>query len=170
MDQPERKRQYNQERRRRFTPEEKTAALAHQKLYLQHRRLTDAEYLAKVRATNRAQYTKHRVKRIAAMQDKHWQTRLHCLQAYGGADPFCGCCGESTLECLTLDHIEDRRSDGGVRVGGDRIGQVLYSWLIRMNFPPGFRVRCFNCNCARGNRGYCPHELALDEAVERMVI
>jgi len=170
MDRAEQKRQYNRARRRAFTPEQKAAAPAHQKLYLQHRRDTDAEYLAKTRATTRVQYAKHRAKRITAMQEKHWRTRVQCLQAYGGADPFCGCCGESTLEFLTLDHIDDRKNDGGVRVGGDRVGQVLYAWLIRMNFPRGFRVLCYNCNCARGARGYCPHELRLEEEIERVAI
>lgn len=170
VDRAAQKRQYNQERRRQFTPEQKAAALTHQKLYLQHRRLIDAEYLAKVRAVGRAQYAKHRGKRVEAMREKGWQTRLRCLQAYGGVDPFCGCCGVSTLEFLTLDHIDDRKNDGGVRVGGDRVGQTLYAWLVRTHVPRGFRVLCFNCNCSRGARGYCPHELALDEQIERVAI
>lgn len=165
-----RKRQRERERRAKFTPEQKAAALAHQNVYMQHRRLTDVSYLAKVRTTTRQQYAKHRAKRIEAMREKHWQTRLQCLRAYSGGTPFCSCCREETLEFLTLDHLADRRSDDGVRVGGDRVGQCLYSWLIRMHFPPGFRVLCFNCNCARGNRGYCPHELALEDEIERMVI
>ena len=170
MDAAERKRQYNQERRRRFTPEEKQAAAEHQLLYMQHRRLTDAAYLARKREIQRQQYAKHRAKRIASMREKHWRTRVACLRGYGGPEPFCACCGETTLEFLTLDHITDRRNDGGVRVGGDRLGQALYSWLIRMKFPPGFRVLCFNCNCALGTRGYCPHADALDADVERLVV
>jgi len=145
--------------------------LDHQKLYMLHRRRTDAEYLAKKRLIVRQQYEKHRERRIEEMRQKLWVTRVRCLEAYSAVgSPMCTCCGESRLEFLTLDHLVDRRHDNGVRVGGNRMGQTLYSWLIRMNFPPGFRVQCYNCNCARGARGYCPHELELDEAVERLVV
>lgn len=103
------------------------------------------------------------------MREKQRVTRLRCLQAYSAAEPFCICCGETIVEFLTLDHLADRRS-GEARVGGNLEGQRLYSWLIRMDFPPGFRVLCYNCNCARGTLGYCPHELRLDDAVERLVV
>ena len=165
-----RKRQRERERRAKFTVEQRQAAFQHQQLYMLHRRRTDVEYLAKCRATVRVQYQKHRAKRIEGMREKHWRTRVLCLQAYGGSNPFCGCCGEQSLEFLTRDHIVDRKSDGGVRVGGDRVGQTLYAWLIRMGFPAGFRVLCYNCNCSRGARGYCPHELKLQEEIERVAI
>ena len=161
----------DRERRRyqRLTPEQRAKVMEDTRLRMEHRRRTDAEYLTKCRDTVRRQYAKHRAKRIEAMREKHWRTRVQCLKAYGGGTPFCNCCGVQTLEFLTLDHILDRKNDAGVRVGGDRVGQNLYSWLIRMGFPEGFRVLCYNCNCSRGARGYCPHELQLDDAVERMV-
>lgn len=165
----EQKRQRERERRAKFTPEQKQAALDHQLLYMQHRRLTDQKYLAWSRITVRRMYQKHRARRLADMREKQWRTRLQCLQAYGGLEPFCGCCGESHLEFLTLDHILDRKNDGGVRVGGKLFGQGLFSWMIRMGFPPGFRVLCYNCNCARGAHGYCPHELKLEEEIERVI-
>jgi len=166
----ETKRLREQRRRAQFTPEQKAAASEHSRLYMQHRRLTDESYLAKVRAATRRLYQKHRAKRIEAMKEKNWRTRVQCLQAYSGPEPFCNCCGERTLEFLTLDHLVDRKSDEGVRVGGDRLGQVLYSWLIRMGFPEGFRVLCYNCNCSRGARGYCPHEIQLEEEIERVAV
>jgi hypothetical protein len=43
--------------------------------------------------------------------------------------------------------------------------------LIRHDFPPGFRLLCFNCNCVRGQRGYCPHEdLTPEEKQQRLAI
>jgi len=154
----------------RFTPEQRAQVIEATRLRMEHRRRTDAEYLAQTRATVRQQYSKHREKRIATMRAKQERTRLACLQAYCAENPFCVCCGESTVEFLTLDHLRSRREDDGIRVGGDRMGQQLYSWLIRTGFPPGFRVLCYNCNCARGTRGYCPHELQLDAEVERLVV
>ncbi len=65
------------------------------------------------------------------------------IDRYGGK---CVCCGETYLEFLTIDHINgngcrDRLKNGG---GG---GSKTYKWLIKNNFPPGFRTLCFNCNC-----------------------
>jgi len=157
-------------RYRRLTPEQKAAVIERERIRAAHLRASDESYLTKKREYTRQQYHKHRATRIVAMQDKHWKTRLACLCAYSADPPFCACCGEDILEFLTLDHLVDKRSDGGVRVGGDRVGQSLYAWLIRMQFPAGFRVLCFNCNCALGNRGYCPHEIRLDAAIQEMTL
>ena len=163
----ERKRERERQRRARFTPEQKAAAHEHNRLYMQHRRLTDVAYLTKKRETVKKQYAKHRTRRVAEMREKLWQTRLRCLRAYSPEKLACACCGEDIIEFLTLDHLQDRKRDGGVRVGGDRGGQVLFSWLIRMNFPPGFQVLCYNCNCTKSARGQCPHER--EREIEEMV-
>jgi len=77
------------------------------------------------------------------------------IEAYGGK---CTCCGETTLEFLTIDHInndgaEDRRQNG------KKSGGKLYRWLIKNNFPKEeYQLLCYNCNCAKGFFGYCPHD------------
>lgn len=78
------------------------------------------------------------------------------IEAYGGK---CACCGENTIEFLTIDHInndgaEDRKNNG------NKIGGKLYRWLIKNNFPQnGYQILCYNCNCAKGFFGYCPHNM-----------
>jgi len=90
--------------------------------------------------------------------------RQEVFLAYGG--PICRCCGEEHEELLCLDHIE-----GGGNAHRREIGQAsLPQWLKAHGFPPGFRVLCFNCNNVWAQRGYCPHEVELDDVVERMVI
>ena len=38
-------------------------------------------------------------------------------------------------------------------------GTKFYRWLKRNNFPEGFQVLCFNCNCGKEiNKGVCPHK------------
>ena len=77
------------------------------------------------------------------------------FEAYGGCR--CACCGETTFEFLSIDHVDG----GGTRhrkTLGEKSSRTLYLWLRRNNFPPGYRVLCFNCNCSRGFNGYCPHE------------
>lgn len=75
------------------------------------------------------------------------------IDGYGGK---CNCCGETTSEFLTIDHVdgggaEHRRSLG---YGNRR----LLLQIISAGFPPEFQVQCFNCNCGRQrNGGICPH-------------
>lgn len=70
---------------------------------------------------------------------------------------ICACCGTKYPEFLTIDHVggggNKHRKEAGVGAGS-----TFYAWLIRNNFPEGYRTLCYNCNCARGHLGYCPHE------------
>ena len=33
----------------------------------------------------------------------------------------------------------------------------MYQWLKANSYPDGFQILCFNCNCAKGAYGECPH-------------
>lgn len=81
--------------------------------------------------------------------------RMKALCAYTNNNPKCECCGETTFEFLSIDH-----TDGSGSIHRKEIGQGsrIYFWLIKNNFPPGFRVLCMNCNHSLGMRGYCPHQ------------
>ena len=61
-------------------------------------------------------------------------------------------------EMFNYDHEGEwgnkHRNAQGLRI----LGHALYRWLIKHNFPPGFRCLCANCNSSRGYYGYCPHE------------
>lgn len=85
-----------------------------------------------------------------------WEVLSH----YGGNPPKCVCCGENNILFLTIDHINNngrqhrrelsKRTDGGSR--------MIYTWLKNNNFPDGFQVLCYNCNCGKArNNGVCPH-------------
>lgn len=83
--------------------------------------------------------------------------KMKVIEGYGGK---CSCpgCNIDTLEFLTIDHInndgaEDRRQNG------KKSGGKLYRWLIKNNFPKDkYQLLCYNCNCAKGFFGYCPHD------------
>jgi hypothetical protein len=85
------------------------------------------------------------------------------FEAYGGV--FCACpsCEITDIRFLTLDHMPGN----SWRNYPFRAGDKLYLWLVKHNFPPGFRVLCFNCNIASySNKGTCPH---LEDNREREV-
>lgn len=95
------------------------------------------------------------------------RNRLRAMEFYCGGTPHCQCCGEARLEFLTFDHI-----NGGGKIHRRSLGGHgnFYGWLVRNDFPAGFRVLCFNCNCSHGFLGYCPHDrererLLMDPAV-----
>ncbi len=76
------------------------------------------------------------------------------IDAYGGE---CACCGISTIEFLTIDHINKNGKEHRKRFPE---GWGVYRDLIRRNFPnEGYRVLCMNCNFATRYINTCPHEL-----------
>lgn len=87
--------------------------------------------------------------------------RDEVIDAYGGK---CTCCGETRREYLTIDHI-----NGDGRKQKREIGLLssdsrgLYRWLRQNNYPEGFQVLCFNCNCGKGNYSVCPHNKEIFE-------
>jgi hypothetical protein len=113
----------------------------------EYRKKYDAEWYEKNREQQRA-YQKARTRAI----------RLEVLTHYG---KFCHCCGEEDWEFLTIDHIE-----GGGTSHREELnihGTKFYYWLKKHNFPSGYRTLCFNCNCAMGTLGYCPHQIGAEK-------
>ncbi len=69
--------------------------------------------------------------------------RQVCIEYYGSK---CRCCGETKYEFLTIDHINHSES-----AGKGLYGERLYRYLIKNNFPDGFQVLCWNCNCVKSD-------------------
>jgi hypothetical protein len=88
---------------------------------------------------------------------KRLQLKKQALAHYGGEQCSCNGCNASAIEWLTIDHVNGFGEKHREAIG-TRSGFLFYRWLKKNNYPPGFRVLCFNCNCARGAYGYCPHE------------
>lgn len=83
--------------------------------------------------------------------------KTETMMAYGG---HCVCCGETQMEFLTLDHINN---DGGKRrkEGLDGVGKRFYQALKKDGFPQrsDLQVLCCNCNFAKRFSGICPHQM-----------
>lgn len=67
------------------------------------------------------------------------EKKKRVLDHYGGR---CELCDLKDDEVMTIDHIWD---DGAEHRKIVPASQILH-WLIKNNFPPGFRILCFNCN------------------------
>lgn len=92
-------------------------------------------------------------KRIYSKEYKR-KLRENTFLAYGGIS--CACphgnqvCGVNLIEWLTLDHINPATKQH------NKGGHELYKQLEKENYPVGYRVLCYNCNCSRGHAGKCP--------------
>ena len=82
------------------------------------------------------------------------KSKILIFEHYGGC--VCNCCGETNLEFLSIDHINNDGASHRRKL--KESGTNLYHWIVKNNYPPGFRVLCFNCNHSMGHYGYCPHK------------
>jgi hypothetical protein len=89
----------------------------------------------------------------AVKRRRQAKLRDRVFAAYGG--PTCRCCGESHVEFLEIDHVNDDGRNHRRRI---KAARSLYTWLRANKFPPGFQVLCRNCNMAKHRLGVCPHE------------
>ncbi len=97
------------------------------------------------------EYRKKNREKVRAKQREYYDNaRREALEAYGGKPAKCGQCGESYLECLQIDHIENDgnihrkqiEEEYGYKLGGNQI----LMWLKKNNYPEGFQILCANCN------------------------
>lgn len=85
-----------------------------------------------------------------------WRRRnkIKALTHYSGGKPKCNCCGEQEVLFLTFDHI----NNDGAHHRKAMKSVLAATWLRLNNYPAGFQVLCFNCNCGKSiNKGVCPH-------------
>lgn len=87
---------------------------------------------------------------------RRFKLKRECLVHYSGNPPRCVCCGEDNFFFLTMDHMQNdghKHRKENIRV------RVISIYLKKHNYPEGFQVLCFNCNCGKSlNNGVCPHK------------
>lgn len=105
--------------------------------------------------SHRIWHVKNRERILIQQRAYRLRVKRRVFAHYSKEDPpRCECCGELHEEFLSIDHI----NGGGTRHRGQIGRSYLYFWLIKQNFPEGFRVLCHNCNQASGSLGKCPHQ------------
>lgn len=84
------------------------------------------------------------------------KTKLEVFKIFNSK---CNCCGESNFSKLTIDHIKGRDINSQ---DYNKTGIQLYYWLLNQSISfvkENYQLLCFNCNCAKGYHGFCPHLL-----------
>jgi hypothetical protein len=115
-----------------------------------------AEHREQVRKTCMKSYYKNKEKRSIHTKEKNQNKKFSVLAIYSKGQPKCACCGETNIEFLTIDHVNNDGSKYRKKINCR--GSGIYYWLIKNHFPEGIQVLCMNCNFAKGQFGYCPHE------------
>ena len=95
-------------------------------------------------------YEQKNKERINARRRVYWGKwskiwRAKVVAHYSNNTNKCMKCGISVAEFLTIDHI----NGGGREHRKQHRGQIC-RWLISHNFPSGYQILCFNCNCVKG--------------------
>lgn len=115
------------------------------------------EYSKRNRAAISARQKKWREENREHVREskQNWRQRLklEVLSHYSKGKLRCACCGTEGTVFLTLDHIKG----GGNRHRKEVGGSMMYKYLIRVGYPLGYQVLCWNCNAAKHILGKCPH-------------
>lgn len=103
-------------------------------------------------------YQQNNKERQRQMQlERRIKNKMLVFNHYSNGVPRCACCNESDDRFLTVDHINNDGAEHRKSVSN------IYSWLVRNGFPDGFQILCYNCNCAKGIYGECPHKIPIDD-------
>lgn len=90
------------------------------------------------------------------------ELRKEIINIYGGR---CVCCGEDNICFLTIDHVHNNGAKER-KEQGNRGGHAFYLWLKKKGFPKeDYCIMCWNCNCAKGIYGECPHKSMINNLI-----
>ena len=69
--------------------------------------------------------------------------RIIALQIYSNGFMKCACCGFDDIDCLDLDHLDNK---GYILRKQTKHHRNICEWVHANNYPPNFQVLCRNCN------------------------
>lgn len=136
----------------------------YQRKYMRNWRTSDYN-----RACNKKYYEKYRVNELLRKKGDIMARKIEILSHYSNGTMTCACCGEKHIEFLTIDHI----NNDGAKHRKELANRItLYDWLKKNKYPSGFRVLCYNCNCARNHcpEKLCPHEIERNKLLEKTIM
>ena len=153
-------------RKKAYNSAHKKEAAAYQKIYRStHReeirayhKTYNALHGGEQRTYYSAYYCAHKPKINSDNKKNARDRRIKVLEHYSQSPPVCVCCGEREIKFLTLHHLNNDGAEHRRKMRGTGSGPSLWCWIIKNNYPPIFQVLCFNCNCAMGIYGECPHK------------
>jgi hypothetical protein len=126
----------------------------YRKLYAKKRAERDPQWRSR---EGKKMYQKHKTNYADRQRERHRNLKWLVIEQLGGK---CACCGETTMEFLTVDHINGDGAAHRKSIANTARASslMIYKDIRNQGFPRDkYRVLCFNCNCSIGCWGYCPH-------------
>ena len=104
------------------------------------------ENRAKMRERGRIRYKLQKDEVYKIHYKSHCKLRGEVLTHYGKGQLACVGCGENSLACLTIDHVEGNGAAERSKLPKyQRSGVAFYRWLKKNSFPKGYQTLCMNC-------------------------
>jgi hypothetical protein len=112
---------------------------------LEYQKRERAKNPEKHRERRRQWYIRNRDTRREWLKENRKNRKLEVITHYGGKCQWPNGCDVRDPDMLTIDHINGNGANH--RREFKKIGQPrIDAWLIKNNYPAGFRVLCFNHN------------------------
>jgi hypothetical protein len=112
-------------------------------------------------ANNITKINSQNIKNKILSSKKRLEIKKIVIDKYGSK---CDCCGIFDINYLSIDHVNGNGNKHRKSVGISA-GVQFYGWLIKNNYPVGFRVLCYNCNYSMGHLGYCAHKKTINREI-----
>ena len=124
----------------------------------------DLKYISQMEIYKAAYRKKYRVEIAKKNRERNLRQKVKVINHYSNGTMGCECCAIDGLTFLTIDHINNDGAAHRREIG--KSGRQIYDWIVNNNFPPGFRVLCWNCNSSRHiNHGVCEHQISRHKVV-----
>lgn len=75
---------------------------------------------------------------------RNCRAKVEVLTYYGNGKLACIQCGETNINCLSIDHIDGGGAEHRRRISGSG-GVRFYKWLKARDYPKGYQTLCMNC-------------------------
>ena len=103
------------------------------------------EVLKKARVYRKANRERLNAKERERSRKKRPKLKLEVLAYYGLGVCQCVICGESRVDCLSIDHIANNGQEHRRTLTSRYKGSHFYKYLKDNGYPDGYQTLCMNC-------------------------
>lgn len=96
-------------------------------------------------------YINNKLKLKKSHRKNHIKIKKIVIKYYSKGTMRCMNCKYNNIYALSIDHIHNNGNEHR-RILKNKSGNNFYYWLIKNNFPSGYKVLCMNCQFIKKHR------------------